>query len=80
MVACLIVLVVIYLIYAMSRPIAALVDRMHRVVNNDAQINIPGVDRHDKAGDIAQIATCLHESTIELGRNEDALIAQTAVL
>ncbi|CAJ0721889.1 MULTISPECIES: sensor histidine kinase [Ralstonia] len=78
--ACLVVLAVIYLVYAVSRPIAALVDRMHRVANNDTQIDIPGVDRHDEIGDIAQAVARFRENTIELGRSKDALIAQAAVL
>ncbi|MBP0533262.1 HAMP domain-containing protein, partial [Mycobacterium tuberculosis] len=69
-----------YLVYAVSRPIAALVDRMHRVANNDTQIDIPGVDRHDEIGDIAQAVARFRENTIELGRSKDALIAQAAVL
>ncbi|MGC7407401.1 HAMP domain-containing protein, partial [Pandoraea pneumonica] len=68
--ACLVVLAVIYLVYAVSRPIAALVDRMHRVANNDTQIDIPGVDRHDEIGDIAQAVARFRENTIELGRSK----------
>ncbi|MGN7105242.1 MCP four helix bundle domain-containing protein, partial [Ralstonia holmesii] len=78
--ACLVVLAVIYLVFAVSRPIAVLVDRMHRVANNDTQIDIPGLDRHDEIGDIAQAVARFRENTIELGRSKDVLTAQAAVL
>ena len=80
MAAWLVVLAVIYLVYAVSRPIAALVDRMHHIANNDTRIDIPGLERHDEIGDIAQAVARFRENTIELGRSKDALIAQAAVL
>src|SRR5581483_8917784 len=43
--ACLVVIAVAYLAYAVSRPIAVLVDRMHHIVNNDTHVDILGLER-----------------------------------
>nr|WP_244191385.1 ATP-binding protein [Ralstonia insidiosa] len=78
--ACLVVIAVAYLAYAVSRPIAVLVDRMHHIVNNDTHVDIPGLERRDEIGDIAQAVARFRDNTIELGRSKDALVAQAAVL
>ncbi|WP_052321561.1 sensor histidine kinase [Ralstonia sp. A12] len=78
--ACLVVIAVAYLAHAVSRPIAVLVDRMHHIVNNDTHVDIPGLDRRDEIGDIAQAVARFRDNTIELGRSKDALVAQAAVL
>lgn len=71
--ACLVVLAVAYLAFAVSRPIAGLVERMHRIANNDPQIDIPGLARRDELGDIARAVARFRDNTIELGRSKDAL-------
>ena len=77
---CLVVVAVAYLAYAVSRPIAVLVDRMHHIANNDTHVDIPGLDRRDEIGDIAQAVARFRDNTIELGRSKDALVAQATVL
>jgi two-component system OmpR family sensor kinase len=78
--ACLVVTAVAYLAYAVSRPIAVLVDRMHHIANNDTHVDIPSLERRDEIGDIAQAVARFRDNTIELGRSKDALIEQAAVL
>ena len=55
----------------MSRPIAVLVDRMHRVANNDTQIDIPGLDRHHEIGDIAAARHAWENGVLAARRNGD---------
>ncbi len=68
--AWLVVLAVIYLVYAVSRPIAALVDRMHHIANNDTRIDIPGLERHDEIGDIAQAVARFREKHNRIGTQQ----------
>jgi len=78
--ACLVALAVTYLAHVVSRPIAILVDRMHRITNNDTHVDIPGLKRRDEIGDIAQAVARFRDNTIELGRSKDALVSQATVL
>ncbi|AXV78628.1 MULTISPECIES: sensor histidine kinase [Ralstonia solanacearum species complex] len=78
--ACLVAVAVAYLVLAVSRPIAALVERMHRIANNDAHVDIPELDRRDEIGAIAQAVARFRDNTIELGRSKDALVSQAVVL
>ncbi|WP_204318654.1 hypothetical protein, partial [Klebsiella aerogenes] len=43
-------------------------------------VDIPGLDRRDEIGDIAQAVARFRDNTIELGRSKDALVAQATVL
>ncbi len=78
----LVAMAVAYLVLAVSRPIAALVERMHRIANNDhdAHVDIPGLERRDEIGAIAQAVARFRDNTIELGRSKDALVSQAVVL
>ncbi|UCF25606.1 MAG: MCP four helix bundle domain-containing protein [Ralstonia sp.] len=78
--ACLVVVAVAYLAYAVSRPIATLVERMHRIANNDTHVDIPSLERRDEIGDIAQAVARFRDNTVELGRSKDALVSQAVVL
>ena len=53
---------------------------MHHIANNDTHVDIPGLDRRDEIGDIAQAVARFRDNTIELGRSKDALVAQATVL
>ncbi len=76
----LVAVAVAYLMLAVSWPIAALVERMHRIANNAPHVDIPGLDRRDEIGDIAQAVARFRDNTIELGRSKDALVSQAVVL
>lgn len=77
---CLVIAAVGYLLKAVSNPIAGLVERMNRIADNDAHVEIPGAGRQDEIGDIARAVVRFRDNTLELGRSQAALAAQAAVL
>ncbi|RDK10574.1 sensor histidine kinase [Cupriavidus lacunae] len=77
---CLVIAAVGYLLKAVSNPIAALVERMHRIADNDPRVDIPGAGRQDEIGDIARAVVRFRDNTLELERSKAALAAQTEVL
>ncbi len=76
----LVIAAVIYLVRAVSNPIAGLVDRMHRIMDNDPHVEIPGAGRKDEIGEIARAVVRFRDNTIELERSKAALAAQTTML
>lgn len=76
----LVIVAVAYVVKSISSPIADLVERMHRIADNDLSIDVPGAARQDEIGDIARAVVRFRDNTVELKRNKAALAAQTAVL
>lgn len=76
----LVIAAVAYLVRAVSNPIAALVERMHRITDNDPHVDIPGAGRKDEIGEIARAVVRFRDNTIELERSKAALAAQTTML
>lgn len=77
---CLAVAAVAYIVGAVSTPIARLVERMHRISDNDPDVDIPGAQRQDEIGDIARAVVRFRDNTRELERSKAVLAAQTARL
>jgi len=77
---CLVIAAVAYLVRAVSNPIAALVERMHRITDNDPHVDIPGAGRRDEIGEIARAVVRFRDNTLELERSKAALAAQTTML
>lgn len=78
--ALLVIAAVLYIVQAVSNPIAALVERMHRIADNDPYVDVPGIDRGDEIGDIAQAVVRFRDNTIELERSKAALAEQATML
>ncbi|MGO4325909.1 ATP-binding protein [Cupriavidus sp. 2TAF22] len=77
---CLVIAAVAYLVMAVSNPIAALVERMHRITDNDPHVDIPGAGRKDEIGEIARAVVRFRDNTLELEGSKAALAAQTTML
>ncbi len=76
----LVIVAVAYVVKSISSPIADLVERMHRITDDDLEIEIPGAARQDEIGDIARAVVRFRDNTGELKRSKAALAAQTAIL
>ncbi len=78
--AALVIMAVLYIVHAVSNPIAVLVERMHRIADNDPYVDVPGTGRSDEIGDIAHAVVRFRDNTIELERSKAALAEQAAQL
>ncbi len=76
----LVIAAVAYLVRAVSKPMAVLVDRMHSITDNVPHVDIPGAGRRDEIGEIARAVVRFRDNTIELERSKAALAAQTTKL
>jgi len=71
---------VLYLVRAVTNPITVLVERMHRISDNDTQIDIPGAGRQDEIGEIARAVVRFRDNTAALAQSRAALAAQAQTL
>lgn len=71
---------VIYFITAVTNPIAELVDRMHRITDDETDLEIPSTGRPDEVGEIARAVLRFRDNTVALGQSRAALAAQARTL
>lgn len=71
---------VLYFVTAVTNPIADLVDRMHRISDNETDIEIPSTARPDEVGEIARAVQRFRDNTVALAQSRAALGAQARTL
>lgn len=71
---------VLYFVSAVTNPIAELVDRMHRISDNETDIDIPSTARPDEVGEIARAVQRFRENTVALAQSRVALTEQARTL
>nr|WP_315591667.1 ATP-binding protein [uncultured Cupriavidus sp.] len=71
---------ILYFVTAVTNPIAVLVDRMHRISDNETEIVIPSTARPDEVGEIARAVQRFRDNTVALAQSRTALAAQAKTL
>ena len=71
---------VVYFIKGVTNPIAELVDRMHRITDDETDLDIPSIERPDEVGEIARAVLRFRDNTVALGQSRAALAAQAQTL
>jgi two-component system, OmpR family, sensor kinase len=70
----------LYVRHAISRPLLDLVSRMHRLSENDTDIDIPGTQRRDEIGEMARAVVVFRNNAIELMLSQQGLAQQASML
>src|SRR5215470_1959902 len=63
-----------------SDPILRLADSMHRLVDNETDVDIPGTERRDEIGEMARAAVVFRNNAIELMVSQRGLAQQASML
>jgi len=71
---------VLYFVTAVTNPIAELVVRMHRISDNETEIDIPSTERPDEVGEIARAVLRFRDNTVALAQSRTALAEQARAL
>ncbi|MBV8158166.1 MAG: MCP four helix bundle domain-containing protein, partial [Dyella sp.] len=71
---------VLYFVTAVTNPIAELVLRMHRISDNETEIDIPSTERPDEVGEIARAVLRFRDNTVALAQSRTALAEQARAL
>ncbi|WP_420093540.1 ATP-binding protein [Cupriavidus metallidurans] len=71
---------VLYFVTAVTNPIAVLVDRMHRISDNETAIDIPSTERPDEVGEIARAVVRFRDNTVALAQSRATLAEQARTL
>jgi len=71
---------VLYFVTAVTNPIAELVVRMHRISDNETEIDIPSTERPDEVGEIARAVLRFRDNTVALAQSRAALAEQARAL
>jgi len=71
---------VLYFVTAVTNPIAELVLRMHRISDNETEIDIPSTGRPDEVGEIARAVLRFRDNTVALAQSRTALAEQARAL
>ena len=71
---------VLYFVSAVTNPIAELVVRMHRISDNETEIDIPSTERPDEVGEIARAVLRFRDNTVALAQSRTALAEQARAL
>src|SRR3984885_7414351 len=78
--AVLVVAALIHISRSISAPLLDLADRMRRLAANDTATEIPGTDRRDEIGAMAQATVVFRNKAIALMRSQGVLARQAALL
>jgi signal transduction histidine kinase len=78
--AVLVVVALIHISRSISVPLLDLADRMRRLAANDTATEIPGTDRRDEIGAMAQATVVFRNNAIALMHSQDMLARQAALL
>ena len=78
--AVLVVAALIHISRSISAPLLDLADRMRRLAANDTATEIPGTDRRDEIGAMAQATVVFRNNAIALMRSQGVLARQAALL
>jgi two-component system OmpR family sensor kinase len=70
----------LYVRHAISRPLLNLAGRMHRLADNDTDIDIPGTQRRDEIGEMARAVVVFRNNAIELMLSQQGLAQQASML
>jgi signal transduction histidine kinase len=70
----------LYVRHAISRPLLNLAGRMHRLAENDTDIDIPGTQRRDEIGEMARAVVVFRNNAIELMLSQQGLAQQASML
>jgi two-component system, OmpR family, sensor kinase len=70
----------LYVRSAISRPLLGLTGLMHRLADNDTDIDIPGTQRRDEIGEIARAVVVFRNNAIELMVSQQGLAQQASML
>jgi len=70
----------LYVRQAISRPLLDLVGRMHRLADNDTDIDVPGTERRDEIGEMARAVVVFRNNAIELMVSQQGLAQQASML
>jgi two-component system, OmpR family, sensor kinase len=70
----------LYVRHAISRPLLTLAGRMHRLAENDTDIDIPGTQRRDEIGEMARAVVVFRNNAIELMLSQQGLAQQASML
>jgi two-component system OmpR family sensor kinase len=70
----------LYVRHAISRPLLNLAGRMHRLADNDTDIDIPGTQRRDEIGEMARAVVVFRNNAIELMLSQRGLAQQASML
>jgi len=71
---------VLYIRRWISDPILRLADSMHRLVDNETDVDIPGTERRDEIGEMARAAVVFRNNAIELMVSQRGLAQQASML
>jgi two-component system, OmpR family, sensor kinase len=78
--AVLVVVALIRVSRSISAPLLALADRMRRLAANDTGSDIPGTERLDEIGEMAQATVVFRNNALELIRSQQILSRQATLL
>jgi signal transduction histidine kinase len=71
---------VLYIRRWISDPILRLADSMHRLVDHETDVDIPGTERRDEIGEMARAAVVFRNNAIELMVSQRGLAQQASML
>ena len=77
---CLVLVTIIYITRAVSRPLLGLARGMHSLAAHDTDVSISGTQRDDEIGEMARSFAVFRENAIALVQSQRRLIEQTAAL
>jgi len=69
-----------YISRSVSAPLLHLAECMHRLADNDTEIDIHGTRRRDEIGEMARATVVFRNNAIELTHSQQRLIQQTSML
>jgi two-component system, OmpR family, sensor kinase len=78
--ALLVVVALVHISRSISAPLRDLAGRMRRLAASDTAIDIPGTERRDEIGEMAQATVVFRTNAIELMRSQHTLARQAALL
>ena len=61
---------------SVSRPLLRLAECMHQLANNQIELNVQGVDRHDEIGEMARAVIVFRNNALELMKSRQTLAEQ----
>src|SRR5215469_711918 len=70
----------LYVRHAISRPLLHLAGRMHRLAENDTDIDVPETGRRDEIGEMARAVVVFRNNAIELMLSQQGLAQQASML
>jgi signal transduction histidine kinase len=71
---------VLYIRRAISNPILALAESMHRLTDNDMDVSIHGTEQRDEIGEMARAVVVFRDNMVELALSRQGLIQQASML